>query len=111
MSTFTVVNKQSGTVTLRTDDWMAAERAALVRPHSPLLNVKGTHPTHDFVGGRCSRCGARDNGSYGSHAPCGFDFEGRPLIAILQDECPDCKGGRPMHVEPQGYCLTCLRRW
>jgi hypothetical protein len=68
-------------VLLETDDWLEAEAEAtryrVVSADQQLPQVKGTHPSHDFTRGEaCAHdgCGAHDNGSYGSHAPCGTEF-------------------------------------
>lgn len=97
MSTFEVYNRDTGVVVLHTDDWVEAEwheHEALKR--GTLLYMRGTHPTHDWSGPRkhggitmvrtCAGCGAYDNGSYGSHAPCGYDFGGSSLVAALERE-------------------------
>lgn len=82
-----------------TDDWVEA-LAAMQRTNDELLNdrygdtytlkIEGTHPSHDFpdphiYNGRCSKCGAWDNGSYGSIAPCGYRFT-KSLIGTIEDE-------------------------
>lgn len=79
-------------VLLKTDDWLEAEEKVSERmrltPDSmrqDLPRIVGTHPSHDWQGRRCTRCGAFDNGSYSSHAPCGFDFKGRPLLDLIDD--------------------------
>lgn len=92
---------------LVTDDWVEAERYAsdALNGHpSRVLSVFGTHPTHDFgpplrAGFRdptrtCRGCGIPDNGCYGSHAPCGYDFEGRSLLAALDIEEAKRDGAR-----------------
>lgn len=92
-------------VVCETDDWVEAERAHMDLHRKPGAykqgrpRLEGTHPSHDFQpvdlstkpagwksGGddQCVNCGAIDNGSYGSHAPCGYDFEGRPLIVEIE---------------------------
>jgi hypothetical protein len=102
MATFQVYNQRSGKVLLETDDWVEAEQRALGRkwPNSQTpIYIRGTHPTHDWSGPRkhggttmvrtCAKCGGYDNGSYGSHAPCGYDFDGEggsSLMAALERE-------------------------
>jgi hypothetical protein len=85
-------------VLLETDDWREAERAAMrYRPNvvqRDLPEVRGTHPSHNFdpakLGAsdvcRNEGCGSHNNGSYGSHAPCGFDFGGRSLLQVLEED-------------------------
>jgi hypothetical protein len=83
--TVTLTQDRSTNVLLCTDDWLEAH--AFVRnmtmPTNGLVSIKGVHPTHDFVTAqgekRCHQCGAYGNGSYGSQAPCGFDFARKPL--------------------------------
>lgn len=76
----------SGRVALDTDDWVQAEACALRLPHrGPIARILGTHPTHTWAGERCNSCGGWDNGSYGSHAPCGFDFDGRSLVEVITE--------------------------
>lgn len=97
MPSFNVVDRLGRTV-LATDDWVEAEWAcheALMASRSmdghDLLHIRGTHPTHAWARvpndtPRCSKCGAWDNTSYGSHAPCGYDFEGQALVTVLKRE-------------------------
>jgi hypothetical protein len=105
VSTFTVVS-QRGRVFLGTDDWVAAQAAAVAShshrlPDDDWLSVRGTHPTHDWGpplpgqgdspphARRCRKCGGWDNGSYGSQAPCGYDFSGvggSSLVAAVERE-------------------------
>lgn len=89
MSTFKIVDS-FGSVVARTDDWIEAHRIErLTRTErDALLSIRGTHPSHKWAGERCITCGAWDNGSYGSHAPCGYDFAGRSLAAILDAANP-----------------------
>jgi hypothetical protein len=59
------------------------------QPREPLyVSIRGHHSTHH--GERtCERCDKPlDNGCYGSHFPCGFDFEGKSLMAVLEDHKP-----------------------
>lgn len=90
MTTFRVMDGQ--TVVLETDDWVAAERKAVdaLREFRPrVLSIRGTHPTHDWDDQhprRCRACGGWDNGSYGSHAPCGYEFDGPLLTALAREE-------------------------
>jgi hypothetical protein len=98
VSTFKVEDDR-GRVLLETDDWVEAESRALCRPgisNREIRYVRGTHPTHDWyrpgrsAGNpdgvpRCHRCGGWDNGSYGSHAPCGYDFQ-TSLVATIERE-------------------------
>lgn len=87
MAAFTVTSA-SGVVLLETDDWVDAQAAALprrpLRPGGDLLRVHGTHPSHSWGppregqgtrDRRCESCGAWDNGSYGSQAPCGYTWD------------------------------------
>lgn len=100
-----VVTDRRGAVHLRTDDWVEAERAVMdahyYRPggHSQELSIRGTHPSHEFgmavllpgepefkrADHRCSKCGAYNNGSYGSHAPCGYQFDGALVTVITRE--------------------------
>jgi hypothetical protein len=87
------VEDDRGRKVLETDDWAEAERRALTQnwpdPRTP-LRVRGIHPTHDWDDQRprrCRKCDGWDNGSYGSHAPCGFEWTGpggSSLIAVLE---------------------------
>jgi hypothetical protein len=96
MSAFQVVDDH-GSLVLETDDWVAAETRALSRnwPSGRILHVRGTHPTHQWgpphegqrpPDPRCTRCGAWDNSSYGSHAPCGYDWSRDSLATALWRE-------------------------
>jgi hypothetical protein len=96
VSTFKVEDDR-GRVILETDDWVQAESRAFPRPGTgSLLRVRGTHPTHDWGPPRrgqnprhtrrCRDCGAWDNGSYGSHAPCGYDWSRDTLASALERE-------------------------
>lgn len=95
------VEDRRGHVILRTDDWVNAQQAA-VTAHSKgkLCYVRGTHPTHDWDSQhprRCRSCGGWDNGSYGSQAPCGYDWHGdggSSLVAALERELRKRAGGR-----------------
>jgi hypothetical protein len=75
---------------LETDDWVEAEnRACTSLKAGTLLRVRGTHPTHDWDDQRprrCRKCGGWDNGSYGSHAPCGYDWSHDSLASALERE-------------------------
>lgn len=87
MSPFKV--KRGDRVLLETDDWVAAERKRLdsragVGDYGP--TIVGTHPTHDFRVGTCGRCGAWNNGSYGSRMPCGYDRSVTLLEALAREE-------------------------
>lgn len=85
-SQFTVVGA-AGFVWFETDDWVAAERyASDALKRREVLFVRGTHPTHTWAEKRCTGCGAWDNGSYGSHAPCGYDWSSDSLISALDRE-------------------------
>jgi hypothetical protein len=100
MSIFTVYNPATRRVILETDDWVEAEWRAHTALHEgangTLLNIRGTHPSHDWSGPRehgglglvstCANCGGYDNGSYGSHAPCGYDFSHDSLVSALERE-------------------------
>ncbi len=73
-------------VVLETDDWVEACSRALTRKPGESLRVLGTHPSHTWVARRCTTCGAWDNGSYGSQAPCGYDFRGQSLVTTIDRE-------------------------
>lgn len=108
MSTFQVVKmhgyREAGTV-LETDDWLEAQHAALSThngrtPGDQWLSVRGTHPSHEWGPPRdgspqCVRCGAWNNTSYGSQLPCGYDYGGRSLVAIVEDEMALRAGEQP----------------
>jgi hypothetical protein len=91
--TFKIVNER-GAVIAETDDWVEAETRASAENwpegFGHRLGIRGTHPTHDWdrqaVLRRCRNCGGWDNGSYGSHAPCGYDWQGSSLAAALERE-------------------------
>lgn len=87
-ATFTVW--RNGRVVLRTDDWVTAQRAAQPsRASESYGKVEGTHPTHRWTDERprrCIDCGGWDNGSYGSQAPCGYDWSQGSLLAALERE-------------------------
>lgn len=86
------VETERGRVLLETDDWVEAETLSCAYFHpgrNQFLHVRGTHPTHDWDGQRprrCRNCAGWDNGSYGSHAPCGYDFGGLALVTVLERE-------------------------
>ena len=88
MTTFTVVDRdRPGQTLFATDDWVAAEAFALDSPPRRVYDVRGTHPTHQWdtqSPRRCTACSGWDNGSYGSHAPCGYDFAGESLFAHIR---------------------------
>ena len=94
MSTFQVVNARTGKTVLETDDWVDAENMAVASHagRSDMLHVRGTHPSHNWDDQRprrCRNCDGWDNGSYGSHAPCGYNFSGEggsSLVAALARE-------------------------
>jgi hypothetical protein len=101
---FRVVDER-GHQALATDDWAAAEQAASAGrwPKGGSLRVRGTHPSHQWgpprpgqatPDRRCTACGGWDNGSYGSHAPCGYDFKGGSLAAAIERELAG-RGGEP----------------
>jgi hypothetical protein len=96
VSTFQVVEDYTGRVILRTDDWVEAcwtaheslrdvDQQGRGRDHN-MATVVGVHPSHEFVDGRCIRDGAWANGSYGSQAPCGYDWSNDSLISALKRE-------------------------
>lgn len=93
MSIFTVIERRRGaveSVLLRTDDWVEAERAALTPwPRDvEVRSVWGVHPSHrwdDRSPRRCVGCNGWDNGSYGSHAPCGY-WQGESLVSAIERE-------------------------
>lgn len=104
MSTYSVVNER-GHAVLETDDWVAACSAALSTswPSGETRRVRGTHPTHQWgpphegqqpPDPRCARCGAWDNGSYGSQAPCGYDWSRESLATALRKETQAREGSR-----------------
>lgn len=91
MATFRIIQRvpvvvHEVRVLFETDDWLEAEaevanliaRAARGSRTGTLPEIKGVHPTHDFDTRStiCHNdgCGAWNNGSYGSHAPCGTEF-------------------------------------
>jgi hypothetical protein len=89
-ASFKVVDDH-GRVLTETDDWVEAESRASVEnwPKDGSLRIRGTHPTHDWDDQRprrCRKCDGWDNGSYGSHAPCGYDWSGESLAAALERE-------------------------
>jgi len=86
MSTFTVTG-ESGRVLLETDDWVAAQVVASdsLRRNS-LPHIRGTHPSHKWEDQRCTQCGGWDNGSYGSQAPCDYDWSHASLHSALERE-------------------------
>lgn len=77
-------------VVAETDDWVEAQRLALESHHGhsrqPYLRIVGTHPSHTWENRRCTACGGYDNGSYGSQAPCGYDWSRRALVTAVADE-------------------------
>lgn len=97
MPVFTVTDR-SGRVLLETDDWVEALSLAepVNWPRNDVRRVRGTHPTHDWgpphpgqrpaTDRRCTRCGGWDNGSYGSQAPCGYDWSRDSLCSALSRE-------------------------
>ncbi len=105
---FRILSLPHRTVIFQTDDWVEFERFQLelnnknqVGRYSAGYTTEGTHPSHEWsrsksssVTTRCSRCGAWDNGSYGSHAPCGYDFGQLPLVTIIE------------HAETRAQVLT-----
>lgn len=96
------VTGRDGSIILDTDDWVEALSAG--ESGNFLRHVEGTHPTHQWGAPeegqlpdksmRCTQCRAWDNGSYGSRAPCGYDFRGRALVTVIADEMK----GRQMPV-------------
>jgi hypothetical protein len=139
MAVFTVVNQRGRTV-LETDDWVDAQAATLDThshrlAHDDWLSVRGTHPTHDWGpplpgqgdsaphARRCVKCGGWDNGSYGSQAPCGYDFAGASLVAVIARElasrakcipaCPPAHREHLNHMTDGRWhdnCPYCLER-
>ena len=96
MSTYQVTDER-GNVVLATDDWVDALTAAESAnwPRGAVRRVRGTHPSHDWGSPhegqqppdrRCTRCGGWDNGSYGSQAPCGYDWSRDSLVTALHRE-------------------------
>lgn len=90
MATFEVVENHRRVI-LRTDDWVEAELASSGKNWTryTMLTIRGTHPSHDWddqYPRRCRKCAGWDNGSYPSHAPCGYDFAGGSLAAALERE-------------------------
>ena len=101
MTSYFKVEDDRGRVVLETDDWVEAEARALTKNwpnrYGGSLSVRGTHPTHDWYAPgrsqgnpdgsrRCRNCGGWDNGSYGSHAPCGYDWSRDSLVSALERE-------------------------
>lgn len=98
MSTFRIVKyipvvTYREEVLLETDDWLAAEaeverfmRTSPITMARDLPRIVGVHPSHDFDPRKktCRNEGCRswNNGSYGSHAPCGTVFT-EPLSAMV----------------------------
>ena len=88
---YEVVALGSRDVLLSTCDWAVALDRALPEnwpDGRTMLCVLGTHPSHDWdlqCPPRCRECGGWQNGSYGSVAPCGYDWA-RPLAAVLKRE-------------------------
>ena len=86
-------------IVLETDDWVEAEERSSVRywpsKYRPLY-INGTHPSHDWGPPhegqtprdtrRCRKCSGWDNGSYGSHAPCGYDWSHDSLSSAIERE-------------------------
>jgi hypothetical protein len=82
-------------IVLGTDDWVDAQAAAIYRGRGPLLYVRGTHPSHEWdaqAPRRCVKCQGWDNGSYGSQAPCGYDFGGASLVSAIERELESRRG-------------------
>ena len=114
MTTTFRVEDDRGRVLLETDDWVEAESRALIRSGDKnFRHVRGTHPTHDWYrpgrstgnpdgSTRCRNCGGWDNGSYGSHAPCGYDFQGTSLMATLERELAARANPEPAPPVPPG---------
>lgn len=90
MSAFTVVKLRTNQVLLETDDWVAAQACYLEWHKSgSLRSVRGTHPSHQWDGQRprrCTACGGWDNGSFGSQAPCGYDWGSDSLMSAVKRE-------------------------
>jgi hypothetical protein len=57
-------------------------------------DMAGLCKEDEMIGTLCEGCG----GGY-------FDHEGKRV------PCPDCGPEAPMHVQPEGHCLTCGRIW
>jgi hypothetical protein len=97
VTTFRIEDNRGNTV-FETDDWVTAQQAALTRnwPRGRELHVRGTHPTHQWGpphpgqnpahSRRCTKCNGWDNGSYGSQAPCGYDWSRDSLVSALECE-------------------------
>jgi hypothetical protein len=99
-TTVFIVTTETNQLVLETDDWVDAQAAALYKPGDRgLRHVRGVHPSHVwdsdrstqltyFAGNcrRCTKCGGWDNGSYGSQAPCGYDWRGGSLVAAVERE-------------------------
>ena len=86
MSTFTVTSR-GGRVLLETDDWVDAQVMACDQLRKDVLPmIRGVHPSHVWEDQRCTRCGGWDNGSYGSQAPCGYDWGQASLHSALERE-------------------------
>lgn len=90
---------EGGVLILETDDWVEACEVSLTMNWPRIIggaiprHVRGVHPSHEWPvgmkhhdGARCGRCGAWNNGSYGSHAPCGYDWSRDSLVSALERE-------------------------
>lgn len=104
-STFRVMDER-GNLRRETDDWVDAQQLAVTALRDGrLYAVYGTHPSHDWDDERprrCRNCDGWDNGSYGSQAPCGYDWSGEggsSLAAALKREL--AKRAEP-EPEPEG---------
>lgn len=103
--TFAVM-EHGGSIVLRTDDWVEAEAACLLPAvgdwPETYRRIKGTHPTHEWDEQnprRCGRCGGYDNGSYGSHAPCGYIWGTGNLWAAVKREL-EARGSSLAELRP-----------
>lgn len=96
-----VIVADDGVPLFGTDDWIDAEATVEAawqeNPHRR-LRIRGTHPTHKLVSAAgqnlgcalvCAICGAPDNGCYAIHMPCGYNDQGRPFYAVLQEAMAD----------------------
>lgn len=81
-----------GKIVLTTDDWVLAEAACLLPAvgawPATYRRIEGTHPSHDWDAQsprRCRNCSGFDNGSYGSHAPCGHRWTGSLRATVCRE--------------------------
>jgi hypothetical protein len=89
---FRVVDQTRGRVFLETDDWVDAEHLSMLSAaRGELRYILGTHPSHVWgdrarYPHRCEKCDAPANGSFASHAPCGYDLGRLALLTVIEFE-------------------------